>query len=136
MNIFIWVLSTRVALSHDILLHDIFSYLTKYWTCSTWKNCVVDTNNYLSYSFIRRPSWATGYMYSEAMHLVTGLKWIKYMKRLCAERRTKIVFWTIDELFNNRVLPQEGDVKFVDVWPLKVYGKYQRKKCEENNLQR
>jgi hypothetical protein len=74
-------------------------------------------------------------MYSEAMHLVTGLKWIKYMKRLCAERRTKIVFWTIDELFNNRVLPQEGDVKFVDVWPLKVYGKYQRKKCEENNLQ-
>ncbi|CAF1468633.1 unnamed protein product, partial [Rotaria sp. Silwood1] len=34
-----------------------------------------------------------------------------------SKQRTKIVLRTVDKLFNNRILPEEGDAKFADIWP-------------------
>ncbi|CAF1340721.1 unnamed protein product [Rotaria sp. Silwood1] len=39
------------------------------------------------------------------------------------KHRTKHVLETIDKLFIDRILPEEGDAKFADVWPIKkVWG--------------
>ncbi|CAF1347339.1 unnamed protein product [Rotaria sordida] len=35
-----------------------------------------------------------------------------------SKQRTKIVLQTVDKLFNDRILPEEGDAKFADVWPI------------------
>jgi hypothetical protein len=57
-------------------------------------------------------------MYSE-----TESKWRKYMKKPCVKRKTKILFWTMDELFKNEVLSKVGDAKIADVWSVEsVWG--------------
>ncbi|CAF1319452.1 unnamed protein product [Rotaria sp. Silwood1] len=34
-----------------------------------------------------------------------------------SKQRTKIVLRTVDKLFNDQILPEEGDAKFADIWP-------------------
>ncbi|CAF4197363.1 unnamed protein product, partial [Rotaria sp. Silwood2] len=40
-----------------------------------------------------------------------------------SKQRTKIIERIVDELFDHRILPEEDDAKFADVWPIEnVWG--------------
>ncbi|CAF3463434.1 unnamed protein product [Rotaria sp. Silwood1] len=44
------------------------------------------------------------------------------------KQRTKIVLETIDELFSDRISPQEDDAKFADVWSIENVWRILKKK--------
>jgi hypothetical protein len=78
----------------------------------------------------RQKTYMNGLLYAKFIKEV-GYKHIQKLRRTQllfqddadTKQRTKHVLETIDELFIDRILPEEGDAKFADVWPIeKVWG--------------
>ncbi|CAF3470212.1 unnamed protein product, partial [Rotaria socialis] len=60
---------------------------------------------------------------------------VKFQDDANAKQRAKIALETVNELFIDRISPQEDDAKFADVWPIgNIWGILKKILYAQNNF--